>query len=229
VDITLLKEYQHQLTELERRKKREVVDAVIRNLEADRKQLATELRDNINQILTAAKMMMEFLPVINEEVTKYTGKVKEIIYAAVDEVNKICNTINPDSLQFVALPDLVKDMVSILNREKHIKIEMEMTGYETKVKKDKDRELTVFRVIQDCLHRITHESKANNAKIKLESNSEFIMLELYCDDEKLDLAKLSRDLYITNLINRCEHFGGTFHMEKVKGEGAYFRVSIPMK
>lgn len=228
IDITPIRDMQHALDEVIHRRKVEVVDAVIRNLEADRKMIAEELHGNVNQILAAARMMLEFIPVMNEEMGQYTEKVKQIIYTAVDEVNKIFNDINPDALQHVAMGDLIRDMIQRMNKDRHIKVELDMQGYETGAKKDHDRELTLLRVVQEALHRVFSQSKGERLVIRLHCHQEHMLFELFANDPDFDIDSVSRDLRMVNLTNRCEHFGGTFHLEKTKGEGVYFKASVPL-
>jgi signal transduction histidine kinase len=228
IDMTPLRDLQHELDEVEHKRKREVVDVVIRNLEADRKMIAEELHGNVNQILTAARMMLEFIPVMSEEMGRYTEKVKQIIYTAVDEVNKIFNDINPDALQHVAMGDLIRDMIQRMNKDRHIKVELDMQGYETGAKKNHDRELTLLRVVQEALHRVFSQSKGERLVIRLHCHQEYMLFELFANDPDFDLDSVSGDLRMVNLTNRCEHFGGTFHLEKARGEGVYFKASVPL-
>jgi signal transduction histidine kinase len=226
IDMTPVRDFQDKLLELERRKKKEIIDAVIRNLESDRKIIAEELHGNINQILAAARMMLEFMPQINEESARYTEKIRQIIYTAVDEVNKIFNDIDPDALHHVDLGPLVKDLILRLNKERHFKVEMDMDEYLVENKKKYESELTIYRVIQDVLKRIFLHSKGEVVQIKLQFVQHEIRLEIFTDDSGFNTSVVSTDLFMINLANRCEHFGGSFTIEKVPTSGIYFRANV---
>jgi len=228
VDVTNVRLLHDKFELLLQHKSKEIVRAVIERTEVDRKEIATVLHENVNQILTAGRMMLEFLPVMDKAVGEFTEKIKEIIYSAVDEVNKICNDINPDSLILIPLTDLVTDLVNRLNKGKKVAISFDHHEYLPSITKSKEHELTILRVIQECLHIIVHTSAATAATIQLESNNDFILLEVFCDDKKLDIKKLSANLRINNMVNRCELFGGAFHLEKMKNEGVLFKASIPV-
>jgi len=228
VDITTTKELQEKIASLLQQQNKEIVRAVIERTELDRKEIANILHENVNQILTAGRMMLEFLPVMDKAIGEFTEKVKQIMYSAVDEVNKICNDINPDSLPHIPLTDLVTDLVNRLNKGKTISISFDHSGFSPGNKKNKDHELTILRAIQECLKTIFQESAAQVATIHLESNNDFMLLEVFCDDKKLNINLLSANLRIKNIINRCDLFGGTFHLEKKKNEGVLFKASIPV-
>jgi glucose-6-phosphate-specific signal transduction histidine kinase len=228
VDITTTKELQEKLASLLEQQNKVILKAVIERTEMDRKEIANILHENVNQILTAGRMMLEFLPVMDKAVGEFTEKVKQIMYSAVDEVNKICNDINPDSLTHIPLTDLVTDLVNRLNKGKAISITFDHKSFSPSKKKNKDHELTILRAIQECLHTIVYESAAEQATIHLESNNDFMLLEVFCDDKKLNINLLSANLRIKNIVNRCDLFGGSFHLEKKKNEGVLFRASIPV-
>ena len=228
VDITTTKELQEKIASLLEQQNKEIVRAVIERTELDRKEIANILHENVNQILTAGRMMLEFLPVMDKAIGEFTEKVKQIMYSAVDEVNKICNDINPDSLTHIPLTDLVTDLVNRLNKGKAISITFDHIGFLPSKKKNKDHELTILRAIQECLQTIVHESAAKMATIHLESNNDFMLLEVFCDDKKLNIHHLSANLRIKNIVNRCDLFGGSFHLEKKKNEGVLFKASIPV-
>ena len=228
VDITTTKELQQKIASLLDQQHKEIVKAVIERTELDRKEIASILHENVNQILTAGRMMLEFLPVMDKAIGEFTEKVKQIMYSAVDEVNKICNDINPDSLLHIPLTDLVTDLVNRLNKGKTISIIFDHSRFSPTKKKNKDNELTILRAIQECMQTIVHESAAQFATIHLESNNDFMLLEVFCDDKKLNINLLSANLRIKNIVNRCDLFGGTFHLEKKKNEGVMFKASIPV-
>jgi hypothetical protein len=54
------------------------------------------------------------------------------------------------------------------------------------------------------------------------------LLEVFCDDKKLNINLLCANLRIKNIVNRCDLFGGTFHLEKKKNEGVLFKALIPV-
>jgi PAS domain S-box-containing protein len=228
VDITTTKELQEKIATLLEKQNKVILKAVIERTEMDRKEIANILHENVNQILTAGRMMLEFLPVMDKAVGEFTEKVKQIMYSAVDEVNKICNDINPDSLTHIPLTDLVKDLVNRLNKAKTISISFDYSGFTSSRRKNKDHELTILRAIQECLQTIVHESASKQATIHLECNNDFMLLEVFCDDKKLNIHHLSANLRIKNIVNRCDLFGGSFHLEKKKNEGILFKASIPV-
>lgn len=225
-DITKIKELKTKLEDIEHVRKREVVDAVIRNMEADRGYVASELHNNVNQILSAARMMLELIPMVNEEMGEYTKKIKYIIYNAVDEVNKICNLINPNSLDHISLPDLLKDQINLAAKDKHIKIELDINGFLRGKRFPKESELTMLRVVQDIVHRITNHSHATEASIVLTEERDFILLKVFFNDPKFDLSRTLKNLRVVNLVNRCEHFGGLYLMKKEKGIGIHLNASV---
>lgn len=84
----------------------------------------------------------------------------------------------------------------------------------------------MLRVVQDVVYRITNHSHASEASIILTQEKDFLHLDVTFNDPKFDLARTLRNLRVVNLANRCEHYGGTYLMEKDKGEGIHLQASV---
>ena len=227
VDISNLKEMQMNIADIENRHAKEAFGNVIKFMENDRKEIATELHENISQILTAARMMVEFLPAVNKEMEGYNEKIKDIIYSAVGEVNKLCHEINPDSLGHVSITSLIQDLVSRLNKEKPTVISYDFSGYDKRANKNKDVELTILRAAQESLFRITHFTKSKISTVKLYCQKKKICVDITGDDSNIKVTSLEKHLSIQNLINRCHHFGGSFSIASYGISGIKFSARIP--
>ena len=209
------------------RRQREIIDAVIRHMEADRREIASNLHEHINQVLAAAKMMLEGMPCMTRELECYTRQVSLIIGETVAELNKICNDINPDALRHVSLVELVGDMLTRLTKEKNIAVEFDGSGYFSKLKRDPEHELTMLRIIQECVYRVMISSNATRMSVILETLDFDMYLEMVCNDEQMDPDSLRHDIAIQNLYNRSSHFGGSFRMERPSNRTFVFSARIP--
>jgi signal transduction histidine kinase len=124
------------------------------------------------------------------------------------------------------MASLVKDLVERLNKDRHFKVDLQVDGYAGPDKKNYDSKLTIYRVIQDVLKHIFKHSKGELVKLKLQFQVKEILLEIYTDDPCFNTSVVSTDLYMVNLANRCDHFGGSFTFEKVADSGIYFRAEV---
>ena len=227
VDVTTTKEMLMNLADIENRHTKAAFGTVIKFMENDRKEIATELHENISQVLTAARMMVEFIPATNNEMAGYNDKIKDIIYSVVDEVNKLCHEINPDSLGFVTITSLIQDLVSRLNKDKTTVISYDFSGYNKRANKNKEVELTILRAAQESLYRITHFTKSKTSTIKLYCQKKTICVDVTGDDRNVELTSIENHLSIQNLIHRCEHFGGSFNIASDDISGIKFSARIP--
>lgn len=208
-------------------KQKEVIDMIIRHMESDRRVIANSLHEQINQVLASAKLMLENMPCMTQELACYTNQVSSIISKTLNELNKICNDIDPDALRHVTLVSLVKDMLTRLAHEKSIVVHFDGSGYRSDLKKDPEHELTMLRIIQECIYRIMISSNATKLSIVLETLDYNMFLEVVCNDERMDLNELNNDLAILNLKNRSIHFGGGFRVERPTNREVVFSANIP--
>ncbi len=226
-EVTAERQLKKKFEVLQLQRKKEVVGAVIQHMEADRREIATTLHENINQVLTAAKIMLENMPCISKELECYTQRVSSIISASVNELNKLCNNINPDTLNHISLVSLVEDIVHRVSREKNIAIHFDGSGYLDILEKNPAHELTMLRIIQECIYRILTLSNATKVSIVLESLDYNMHVEMVCNDERMQVPELKKDIAILNLYNRSAHYGGSFRMERPSNREFVIVATIP--
>lgn len=219
--------FSHDNPKIKYRHQREIVGAVIQHMEADRREIATALHENINQVLTAAKMMLENMPCISKELECYTQRVSSIIAASVNELNKLCNNINPDTLNHISLVSLVEDIVQRVSRENQMVIHFDGSGYLATLEKNPAHELTMLRIIQESIYRILISSNATKVSIVLETLDYSMHLEMVCNDERMQVEELKQDIAILNLYNRSAHYGGSFRMERPSNREFVIVATIP--
>jgi two-component system NarL family sensor kinase len=208
-------------------KQKEIIDMIIRHMESDRREIANSLHEQINQVLATAKLMLENMPCVTEEMECYTKQISTIISKTLLELNKICNDINPDALRHVSLVSLVGDMLTRLAREKSIVVHFDGSGYRADLKRNPEHELTMLRIIQECIYKVLISSNATKLNIVLETLDYSMFLEMVCNDEMMDLNDLNQDIAIRNLYNRSVHFGGSFKIDRPTNREIVFCASIP--
>lgn len=227
VDVTAQKEMENRMERMKQQRKREVVGEIIRHQEMDRKEIAEALHENINQVLASAKLLLDAMPEEGQDVGRFKNKVKHILAGALNTINQMSNLINPDCLNHISLTEAVNDLVNRCHHEKGMKLELDTYCFDEGIPKNHDHELTLLRVVQECIYRILHHSPKRSVKIIMETLDHTMFVRIVSEDNTLCREQLMQELSIRNLINRCEHFGGSFTMENRRHRGFLFMASIP--
>ncbi|MDR1381995.1 MAG: PAS domain-containing sensor histidine kinase [Tannerella sp.] len=220
----LMEEKIKQKDELQRTK----LDSMLAGEERERKRLAAEIHDNIGQMLTALKMRFEFLPQNREY-----AEIKNIIASIVNETRKVCTELQPSVLIDFGLKAAINDLLKTIRSSTNIHVHLEDSMEDHILPKNK--EIAVYRIIQEATNNIIKHARAGNMRIKLESDAENICTHIE-DDGKgfdMDMDKLyKKDTYkktygLISMKERAEFLNADFEIKSRKGKGTVIRLTIP--
>ena len=121
----------------EKSKKRQIVRSIIETQEKERRQISVELHDNVNQILSSCKLMLEVAKDNIDKAPLLTEKSYQSIKLAIEEIKKISHNLNPSAVEDFGLKEAITEMVGKLNASGKLSIafRFEHEGKKTCIKK----------------------------------------------------------------------------------------------
>jgi PAS domain S-box-containing protein len=225
-DITKEKELQKHLLYQEQQKKKEILQAVLEAQERERQEIAYELNENINQILSMCKLML------NAEVSDKNGKSLEKVVGhidqVIDEVRNISYNLSTSSLQLIGLPEAVAGLISKINIAGKLIIKLDTRKYKFKEGVDPKISLTVFRIIQEQMTNIVKHANATVVEIHLGSTQNKISVTVKDNGKGFDKATVKMGLGLANITSRVENYNGTIYLETQPGMGCNLKATIPL-
>lgn len=225
-DITEQRELQLQLKMEEQSKKAEIMRAIIDAQEKERYEISHELHDNVSQLLTTCKLLLEASSTQYGE-NKYLGQSRQNLQKAIDEIRSISHRLNPASLEYIGLEGAIDDLVSNVNNTGKIHISFSCS-LEPDKKINKDVQLAIFRIVQEQVTNVLKHSGAKTVSIILAETQGKLKL-IICDDGKgHDLQMKKHGLGLKNIFNRAEFYKGTTEISSEPGKGFTLRVEIPL-
>ncbi len=144
-DITEKREMERKLLETELNKQKLVAQAVVNAQEKDRAEIGKDLHDNVNQILTTAKLYLELALVEESERIRLIQRCASSISDAINEVRNISRSLVPASIGDLGLIESILDLSENVRATKKLKVQFNYYGNIDELLDDK-RKLTLFRV-----------------------------------------------------------------------------------
>jgi len=228
LDITKKVQLEQQLAEDEARKKREIIHAIINAQEKERTELAYELHDNVNQILSSSKLMLEVAaekPALSNDFTKRgLGYLQE----AINEIRKISHNLTPASLRDISLEVAVADVVQNINATGKLKIKYYKKLEQLKQEIVPEKQLAVLRIIQEQFNNILKHASASEATISLVITEKNLALEIQDNGQGFDPSTTKKGLGLNNMFNRVEYYQGTIQFISTIGKGCTLLIEIPI-
>jgi PAS domain S-box-containing protein len=224
-DVTEQRRLQEQLKKEEERIKKEVMQAIIHAQERERHEISHELHDNISQILTTCKLLLEAGVQRGEQ--KYFQQTSENIQKAIDEIRSISHRLNPATLRYIGLEGSISDLVNKINNIGNIQINFLFSLTNTD-KIHNDIQLAIFRIVQEQLNNVIRHADAGQVIVDLSEQNEKIILLIADDGKGYDLNGKKHGLGLRNIFNRAEFHKGTAQIFTEPGKGFKLQVQIPV-
>ncbi|HEY6951929.1 MAG TPA: PAS domain S-box protein [Bacteroidota bacterium] len=233
-------EYRSLLRDVSERKRAEEVfrnlsSRIIEAQESERRRVARDLHDGINQILSSIQFRLKSTE--EKDSTKKNPLVKEIgearllLEEAIQEVRRISQNLRPSILDDLGLIAAVRSVCEEFVERNKIKVDTEFAGVTNRL--PDNIELVLFRTVQEALNNIEKHSAATHVDLHLVMKDSYIEA-LIRDNGKgfdsfgpPDKKKKHRGLGLDGMKERVTYLGGTVEVTSKTHKGTEILVQIP--
>jgi two-component system, NarL family, sensor histidine kinase ComP len=204
---------------------------IFRWSEKERRKLAIDLHDTILQDLIVLKRKVESLRFQNmrmEEMKKQLNTIEEEIVDMIDLTREICHELRPPFLSQIGLKEAIVQLIQRFQLRANIKVKWHI---HLSIKLDEERELAVYRIIQELLNNALKHSQASHIQLTLEAQNEEVQLHYADNGIGIDMEKLNHcdgKLGLFGIKERVQGLGGTCEMTSQLGEGLDIWITIPL-
>ncbi|CAN5547539.1 hypothetical protein BH11BAC3_BH11BAC3_42390 [soil metagenome] len=208
-------------------KVKEKTGAVIIAHEKERRHMANELLENINQILAASNLYIDCAISDENKRMEFTQISKKFILTAIDEIKKLSQVIMPATIGEIGLIHTLNNLID--NHIPHRKINFitEWNDFIEKLPEDKLK-LSIYRIVQEQLNNIIKHSEAHNAWFSLSQNETTIELIIKDDGIGFDTTQKGSGVGLQNINTRAEMHDGIMELVSSPGNGCILRVHFPL-
>ena len=206
-----------------------VAQAVVDAQEKERAEIGYELHDNVNQILSTARVFLDLAKNDEKERLNLIERSAGNISNAVGEIRRISRSLVPASLSDLGLILSVEDLVDSIDMTKALKVEFYHSGDIEKAISEKGK-LMLFRIIQEQVTNVLKHADASQLVIELIVDSGAISLSITDNGKGFDMEKIKakKGVGLHNIANRTELFNGKMNMVTSPGNGCKLNILIPL-
>ena len=225
-DITEYNQLQEKLVMQEESKKRAIVRSIIETQEKERRQLSVELHDNVNQILSSCKLMLELAKENKDKAPLLTEKSYQSIQLAITEIRKISHNLNPSAVEDFGLGEAITEMVDKINLSEKVKVDFKFFAAVKKTALKSEDKIAVYRIVQEQLNNILKHAHAKNVFIELAIKPSKIHLFIEDDGNGFNPKKTNKGIGLKNIHHRVEYYHGTIAIESSKNKGCKMTITL---
>lgn len=190
--------------------------------------IAKELHDNICQLLGTARILISTTEV------NHPGKMpaslynaKEVISKAIQEIRIISKGLNSE---WVKQFDLLDNLQSEIDRIKAAGImKVELKCSEKNLSLEPDKQLVIFRVIQESLHNALKHSQAKAIDICIDLLQDCLLIRVIDDGTGfVETQDIAQGTGMLNMKHRVKLLNGVITWESLqKGTVVTIRLPLP--
>jgi PAS domain S-box-containing protein len=210
------------------RNRKEMMSAVLEAAEEERRQIAYELHDGVNQVLTVCKLLLDSEMAVNGE----SGNLKRVsthIQGVINDMRTLAHRLTPTDFGQEGLYAALKKMISQLNIAGKGWIHLNVKGTKFLKALPPAIALSLFRIIQEAMNNIIKHAGADVVEITLLCSKWSADLEIKDNGRGFVRTEGGKGLGLTTIYSRAEAAGGMAYLLSEPGEGTLLSVHIPVQ
>jgi signal transduction histidine kinase len=215
------RETQQQFEEEITKSKLEIQEQALQNI-------SWEIHDNVGQLLSVAKMQLNIVQMgLPEEKQQKIADTGEIVSKSLQELRGLAKSLNPETIKNKGLIDSLKLEVNRYNRLNFIKTSLETS--EDIVDLSNEKEIILFRILQEFSNNTLKYSKAKTLQFKLNYKPDF--LEIFVEDDGIGFdmedESIQHGIGLLNMQNRAKLIGAEINISSTINIGTKLYINCP--
>jgi two-component system sensor histidine kinase UhpB len=206
-------------------------------IEAEKKNMALEIHDELGQVLTAVNMEIDYLiDELEENEMKSSQKVIENLHSIgklIDRliltVQNISTELRPDIIDHLGLYAAIEWQLNEF--EKRFKIKTKINNFVENLILSEEKTISIYRIFQETLTNIARHSEAKTVNVNFELIDETLEISITDDGIGIDKEILNdiKSIGILGIMERVHILGGEISIQNAaRGVGTEVLVKVPL-
>jgi len=225
--------YQNKLQQMEQEQQKILLNASIKLQEEERQRLAADLHDDAGPLLATARLYLNENLVNQDKATQLQSifQARQIIDDTIQLVRNISHSLMPPTLKNFGLESAINDLFQKISGSGAINASSRFHEYKDRLKGEK--ELIMFRVVQELINNILKHSNASFIHLTQNVHGDKFYLRIHHDGRGIiqsDFDKLNKSnvgLGLKNISSRLRVVQGNINFEKDISQ-TYYKVTIEL-
>jgi signal transduction histidine kinase len=203
----------------------------------ERRRLARDLHDSVGQCVAAIAMnnglALNEAPKLSPVATEALRQNSTLVTQLSKEVRTISHLLHPPLLDQVGLMPAIRSYADGFAERSNVKVSVELS--EEIGRLAPNIEISIFRIVQECLTNIYRHSGSQTAHIRIWPSSEKLLSVEVSDDGKgipiekrISMAQgVNRGVGLSGMRERVRELGGTLEIQSSEN-GTSIRAALPI-
>lgn len=194
--------------------------------------ISQEIHDNIGLTLSLAKLQLNTLDIENKEKANFQIQSSiELLGESIIHLKHISQSLNADIINSYGLIKAIENEISRINDIGSLLITLSIQG--EPVYLDAQKELIIFRIIQESLNNIIKHSSAPKANVTLDYCDKKLIIIISDNGRGFNHSSLTDQSNkgkagLKNMDSRSKMIRGKMEIESTPGNGTTLKFTIPL-
>lgn len=202
------------------------IDAMIEGQEKERQQMASDLHNNIGNIMTT--LQLQFSALEENPTKELFSKTSNLIKETYNKVRSLSHEKNASIFASQGLLKSLNNLASVINETKKLQIDIHEHNMDEPL--PNSLELTIFRIIQELITNILKHAKANEVYVHLTNHGDNLNVVVEDDGVGFDPKKIKKSsgMGFYSMYKSIENLGGTITIDSSENNGTSVLIDIPL-
>lgn len=195
--------------------------------------ISQEIHDNIGQVLSLAKLNLGTMDIHKpDQLQQKIDDSKGLIGKAIQDLRDISKSLNTDYVSEMGLVQAIGYELEMIRKSGAFTANLKTEGLPVKLEAQK--ELIIFRIIQELINNIIKHAKASTILIQLTYKPDTFSISVNDNGTGFDLTPLNAGenskfgLGIRNIHKRAQLIGAHFSIASTLGAGTTVTLLLPL-
>lgn len=210
---------------------RELLKSQLEIQEQTFRHISQEIHDNIGQMLSLAKLNLATMDTAQpSSLEQKIADSKRLVGQAIYDLRNLSHGLNTDYVADLGLSSAIEHELEMVRKSSDQETHFETEGDTYCL--DKQREVIIYRIVQETLNNILKHASSQKIIIHLQYRPEELTLSITDNGKGFDLSPLNHNtsygLGIKNMHNRARLMGAGFQISSTLGKGTSVIVTVPI-
>lgn len=221
----LIQEKQLMKTQFEQ----ELLQTQLEIQEQTLKTISEEIHDNVGQVLSLAKLNLNTVGNISDEKAQFKiDSTKNLVSKAINDLRNLSRSLHGERIGEIGLQEAIANELRIVQNTGQFKTDLQFIGQPYKL--DQQKEMVLFRIVQEALHNAVKHSNATHLKVLMNYNADNFTLTISDDGNGFQPDQLPASqtgIGLKSMRNRAALIGGEFSLQSSKNNGTSISIQLP--
>ncbi|HSZ32408.1 MAG TPA: ATP-binding protein [Puia sp.] len=200
--------------------------------EETRQNLASELHDNIGQLLSLTNVILSSVNMNNVDKAKEKiQSAQELVLLSIKDMRHLTKLVQGENILSDGLKEAIDQEIRWLQRNEYYKISTQFISSRENIK-NSNKDLIIFRLFQESIHNIIKHADATVIDLKIEVGNSLFNMQIEDNGKGLPLEEIDKNkkgLGLQNMQKRTHMLGGDMKIESIPLKGTKVIFNIPYK